>query len=351
MSASTSAVRTSSLGRRRVVVTRPAAIELVDAAAIEPGPGEALISMKVGGVCGSDLHAAAGLHPMIPLPYFPGHEVVGVVERVGTGVDGLTVGMRVTPEPTLPCGTCKLCLTGRENICENLQFFGCGYAEGGMADSFTVPARRLHVIPEDLTDLQAVLIEPLATPVHAARLAGGLDGKTVAILGCGTIGLLMLATARFRGARRVVMTDVRDSKRDRALELGADATIDASDTDAAGRILSELGETADVVFDCVSIQSTVDLGIRLVGKGGTVVIVGVPERDVTIPLPVVQDRQIRIQGAATYVAADFADAIEIIRSGAVSPETMITATISLAEVADAFAAAARGDQVKVVLTP
>jgi 2-desacetyl-2-hydroxyethyl bacteriochlorophyllide A dehydrogenase len=337
--------------RRRAVVERPAVIELIGAPVVGPGPGEALVTMTVSGVCGSDLHAAAGLHPMIPLPYFPGHEVVGVVERVGAGVDDIAIGMRVTPEPTLPCGTCKLCLTGRENICENLQFFGCGYAEGGMTDSFTVPAGRLHVIPDDLTDLQAVLIEPLATPVHAVRLAGGLDGKTVAILGCGTIGLLMLATARFRGARRVVMTDVLDSKRDRALRLGADAAIDPSDADAADQILSQLGETADAVFDCVSIQSTVDLGIRLVGKGGTVVIVGVPERDVTIPLPVLQDRQIRIQGAATYVAADFSDAIEIIRSGAVSPETMITATFSLAEVADAFAAAARGDQVKVVLTP
>ncbi len=138
--------------RRRVIVSRPGTIEIIDDAAIEPAPNEALISMLVSGVCGSDLHAAQGKHPMVPLPYFPGHEVVGVVQAVGTDVTGIAPGMRVTPEPTLICGECKPCRTGRENICERLRFFGCGYSEGGMADTFTIPAQRLHVVPDDLTD-------------------------------------------------------------------------------------------------------------------------------------------------------------------------------------------------------
>jgi threonine dehydrogenase-like Zn-dependent dehydrogenase len=244
-----------------------------------------------------------------------------------------------------------MCVTGRENICERLAFFGCGYAEGGMADAFTIPARRLHIVPDDLTDLQAVLIEPLATPVHAARLAGDLTGRAVAIFGCGTIGLLMLATARSLGAGRVVMTDVLAPKRARAEALGADATVDARDPRAAEHVLAQLGESADVVFDCVSLQSTVDLGIRLVDKGGILVTVGVPEDDVTIPLPLVQDHQIRLQGAATYVAQDYAEAIAIIRSGAVKPDVMITGSYPLGRAQEAFAAASAGDQIKVVLTP
>jgi len=242
-----------------------------------------------------------------------------------------------------------MCSTGRENICENLQFFGCGYAEGGLADFFTLPASRLHIIPDDLTDQQAVLIEPLATPVHAARLAGDLTGKKVAILGCGTIGLLMLAAARFGGAKRIVMTDLLDSKRARAMTLGADSVVDAADPNVTALALSELGETADVAFDCVSIQSTVDLAIALVDKGGLVVTIGVPEKSVTIPLPIVQDHQICIQGAATYLAEDYADAVKIIRSGAVSPESIITSTYPLADADKAFVAAASGNEVKVVL--
>jgi len=335
--------------RRRVIVTKPNTVEIVKSVIPEPAANEALVSLSVGGVCGSDLHAASGRHLMVPLPYFPGHEVVGVVRAVGAGVTNVTPGMRVTPEPTLPCGDCKMCSTGRENICENLQFFGFGHSEGGMADFFTVPASRLHIVPDDLTDQQAVLIEPLATPVHAARLAGNLTGKTVAILGCGTIGLLILAAARFRGARRIVMTDLLETKRARALVVGADSVVDAADRNVAVLALSELGETADVAFDCVSIQSTVDLAIRLVDKGGTVVTIGVPEKSVKIPLPIIQDHQICIQGAATYLAEDYADAIKIIRSGAVSPEAIITSTYPLADADKAFAAAARGDEVKVVL--
>jgi len=335
--------------RRRVIVTQPNTVEIIESVIPEPAPGEALVSLSIGGVCGSDLHAASGRHVMVPLPYFPGHEVVGVVRAVGVGVTNVAPGMRVTPEPTLPCGGCKMCSTGRENICENLQFFGCGYAEGGLADFFTLPASRLHIIPDDLTDQQAVLIEPLATPVHAARLAGDLTGKKVAILGCGTIGLLMLAAARFGGAKRIVMTDLLDSKRARAMTLGADSVVDAADPNVTALALSELGETADVAFDCVSIQSTVDLAIALVDKGGLVVTIGVPEKSVTIPLPIVQDHQICIQGAATYLAEDYADAVKIIRSGAVSPESIITSTYPLADADKAFVAAASGNEVKVVL--
>ena len=112
--------------------------------------------------------------PFSSRPYYPGHEVVGAVVAVADGVGNVAIGDRVTIEPTLPCWHCKSCRTGKENLCENLQFFGCGYREGGMADVFSAPAARLHKVPDDFTDFQAALIEPLATPVHAVRLAGDL---------------------------------------------------------------------------------------------------------------------------------------------------------------------------------
>ncbi|MBC7723281.1 MAG: alcohol dehydrogenase catalytic domain-containing protein [Burkholderiaceae bacterium] len=336
--------------RRRIIVSSPGVVEVTEEPTPTVGPREALVSLLVAGVCGSDTHAMHGLHPQMTLPYYPGHEVVGIVEAVGSDVVGLPIGTRVTPEPTLPCRDCKMCRTDRENICENLQFFGCGYREGGMADLFTIPADRLHVIPEDFTDLQAALIEPLATPVHAVGLAGDLTGKAIAILGCGTIGLLVLAAARYHGARRIVVTDVLASKRERALRLGADVALDATAPDIADQVRTQLGESADVVFDCVSIQSTVDSAVEMVGKGGTVVIVGVPQRSVVVQLPSIQDRQIRIQGAATYLARDYAVAVDIIRSGAVSTDEMVTSSYRLADSASAFGAAVGGSEVKVVIT-
>ncbi len=312
--------------------------------------GEALVEMTVTGVCGSDTHAAAGEHPFVALPYRPGHEVVGVVRAVAGDVATVAVGDRVTVEPTLPCWHCKMCRTGRSNICENLRFFGCGYEQGGMSERFTVPAHRLHVLPDDVSDLQGILIEPLSTPVHAVRQAGGVTGKAVVILGSGTIGLLMLRAVQHDGARRIVMTDPRADKRERALRLGADVVVDSLRPDAVQVIRAELGESADVVFDCVSIQSTMDQSLALAYKGGVVVVVGVPVRPVSVSLPHLQDLQVRVQGSATYMPEDYATAIEMIASGLVTPEDFITAVYPLERVADAFAASASGAQVKVVVT-
>jgi threonine dehydrogenase-like Zn-dependent dehydrogenase len=140
-------------------------------------------------VCGSDLHAARGRHPFVPLPYRPGHEVVGVIEAAGSAAEA-AAGQRVIVEPDLPCWTCKMCTTGRENLCENLQFFGCGYAQGGMADYFTLAANRL---PEDYAE-SAVLLSrgavrtadfvtatrPLAQVAEAFELAS--SGQHVKVL-------------------------------------------------------------------------------------------------------------------------------------------------------------------------
>jgi 2-desacetyl-2-hydroxyethyl bacteriochlorophyllide A dehydrogenase len=334
---------------RRVVV-RPGEIVVEEADRPTPLPHEVLVETTVSGVCGSDTHASHGRHPFVPLPYFPGHEVVGVVREAGAEVTSVKPGDRVTVEPTLPCWECKMCTTGRSNVCENLRFFGCGYEQGGMADFFTIPANRLHVIPDELDDFQAALIEPLSTPVHAVRLSGGVEGKAVVIIGAGTIGLLVLAAARHAGARRIVMTDMLPSKRERALRLGADAVVDASRSDIVEAIRGELGESADVVFDCVAIQPTVDQAIALAMKAGTVMIVGVPASAVMVPLPQIQDLQMRIQGSATYLPEDYQTAIEIILAGGVTAEDFITSRFPLDEVSEAFAASSGGEEVKVVVT-
>src|SRR4051812_30630780 len=275
---------------RRGVVTSDG-VEVQQAAVPQPGPGEVLVRTVVAGVCGSDTHALHGRHPFVTLPYAAGHEVCGVVIA-----GAMRAGARVTIEPDLPCWHCKNCLAGRQNICENLRFFGCAHDQGGMADYFTIDARRLHVIPDDLDWRTAALIEPLSTPVHAIRLAGGVRDRAVAILGAGTIGLLMLRTARARGARRVVMTARSAENRARAMAFGADAATGPS----ADEVRAALGESADVVFDCVAAQSTTSTAIALANKGGTVVVIGVPAGEVTVPLQTIQDSEIRIQGSATY---------------------------------------------------
>ncbi|MCM4080771.1 zinc-dependent alcohol dehydrogenase [Paractinoplanes hotanensis] len=327
---------------RQAVVTAPGVVELRRAAALTPARGEAVVRMRMVGICGSDVHAVHGRHPFVSLPYSPGHEIVGVVE---------SDGRRVVVEPIMSCGHCKYCLDGRYNLCATMAFFGCTTAFGGLADRFAVPADRLVPVPDELSDLHAVLIEPLSTPVHAVRLAGpDLTGRTVAVLGAGTIGLLTLAAARHAGASRIAVSDLSPDKRELALELGADSVHDAAAPGLVRDIRDDLGTSADVVFDCVAVQSTVDQAIAIAVKGGTVMIVGVPAAPVTVPLPQIQDLQVRLQGSATYTREDIDQAIALLAAGAVDPARIVTARYPLDEIDEAFAAASSGRHVKVVVT-
>jgi threonine dehydrogenase-like Zn-dependent dehydrogenase len=149
----------------------------------------------------------------------------------------------------------------------------------------------------------------------------------------------------------VVLTARSPENRQRALRFGADAAIDATATDAVDQVREALGESADVVFDCVAEQGTVRQAIGMADKGGTVMVLGVPAGEVAIPLPTVQDSQLRIQGSATYLPEDYADAIALLREGVVSAADFVTSTRPLADAADGFRDAERGGHIKVLLTP
>ncbi|MDT7695304.1 MAG: L-iditol 2-dehydrogenase [Pseudonocardiales bacterium] len=335
---------------RQVVVNSAADIQVERV----PWPGapaerEVLVRSRLVGICGSDTHACAGEHPFMPLPYRPGHEVVGVVASVGPGVDDLAEGDRVVLEPNLVCGKCRQCLDGRYNICRNLAVFGC-QTVGAMADEFVVAADRLHRLPDGLSFELAALIEPLATPVHAVRRAGIGPGSRVAVLGAGPIGLLALVAARAAGAEVVVVTDVLAAKRDRARRLGADAALDATDPDLVEQARRVLGDGADVVLDCVAIQSSMTQAVELVDKGGTVLVVGIAAGPTTIPLHLVQDREISVIGSLMYVRQDVQRAIDLLAGGAVAADDLITATFPLDRAAEAFAAAIDPEQVKVLVS-
>ena len=147
---------------RQLVIESPGRVVVADVPVPSPAAGEALVRTRVAGICGSDLHCLAGEHPFVSLPVVPGHEVAGVVEALGEGVEGVSLGDRVLVEPTLVCGRCPRCTSGRYNLCERLAVLGC-QTTGAMAEMFTVPAGRLHRIPDDLDDTLAALVEPLAT--------------------------------------------------------------------------------------------------------------------------------------------------------------------------------------------
>jgi 2-desacetyl-2-hydroxyethyl bacteriochlorophyllide A dehydrogenase len=332
---------------RQVVIRGHGQIEVARVSAPQPERGEVRVRTLLVGVCGSDLHVLAGKHPFVSYPVMPGHEVVGIVDAVGLDVRDIEVGRRVLVEPNLVCGECRRCSSGRYNLCERLEVVGF-QAPGSLADLFTVPASRLHLVPPSLSDQEAALVEPLSTATHAVRIAGAdLTGRTVAILGAGSIGLLTLVAAREAGAAAIVVTDLQESKREKAVRLGALAGFDARDETAVRRIKEALVGRPDVTFDCVSNQASIDQAVALANKGGTVVVVGVAAGPVTIPLPLIQDQEIRIEGSAMYTGEDVRRAMEILDAGALPIDEVVTATYPLDEIDRAFAAARSGDEVKV----
>lgn len=337
---------------RRVVVNALDDVTIETVPEDQPAAGEARVRATVVGICGSDLHAACGRHPFIDLPYRPGHEAVGVVDAVGEGVDQSWVGKRVAVEPNLACGHCTQCKAGRYNICKDLLVLGC-QTPGALADSFTVALDRLVPLADDLDDRHAILIEPLATPVHTVRRAaeavGDLRGRPVVVIGAGPIGLFVLLAARHAGAK-VVVADLLESKRARAERLGAAGTFDPTAPDAVQTALGLLGGPAAVVIDCVSRESSVAQAVDLVDKGGAIMIVGVAEGATPVPLGLIQDRELALIGNLMYVREDFTAAMDLLAAGEVPIDEIISVEFDFEHSAEAFTASADPENVKVLVT-
>lgn len=317
-------------------------------------PGEVLVRSSLVGICGSDTHALAGHHPFLTAPYVPGHEATGVVEALGSGVDAFTVGQRVLLKPNLACGRCANCVAGRTNACESLAWIGCDPTRalsGAMAEYFVAPAGNLYAVPDELDDRAAALVECLATPVHAARIAGDITGTRVAILGAGTIGLLCVVAALDAGAESVVVTDMEQSKIDRAVRCGAKDGVLASSASLEEDVRAALGGPADVVFDCVANERSLAQGVGLLRRAGTLLVVGVPPRPAVVNLPFVQDWELRVQGCAAYTEADIVRATDIAVDGGIPVDELVSGSYRLDNITQAFAAAGADTSGKVMVAP
>ncbi len=327
---------------RRVVIGSPGELRLEAAEVPPPGPGEVRLRSLAIGICGSDLHVYAGHHPFVDYPVFPGHEIVAEVTALGADVDEGWRGARVALEPSLVCGRCRACRSGRYNICERLEVMGF-QAPGGMADAFVAPVDRLHRLPERMPTSAGALVEPTAVATHAVRLAeevaGALDGADVAVFGAGTIGLLCACVARASGGT-VVVVDPSDARRALAAALG----FDTAETLAA--------RAHDVAFECVGVEAALRDAIASARKGATVIVAGVYGRDPATPAGLVQDWELTLRGTLMYTAQDYERAIELLADGTIDADRLITDRYPLAAVERAFdVARGGGSTLKVLLEP
>ena len=242
---------------------------------------EVLLKVDVVGVCGSDVHVyktgqIGGL--AAELPWIVGHECAGTVSTVGSAVRNLAPGTRVAVDPLIACGRCDQCLSGRRHTCRNQKFLATpGQAPGSLTEYIVLPADCCYPIGDSTSFVQAALSEPLAVALHARNLARIRPGQSAAVLGCGPIGLCVLATLRQAKAGRLYATDLLDYRLEAARRMGADWTGSPRRLDVAGSIGRAEPEGVDFAFDCAGQQETVDGGLRLLRPGGTMMLVGISE--------------------------------------------------------------------------
>lgn len=318
------------------VMTAPGKIEFVEVPTPEPKPGEALIKIMKIGVCGSDIHVYHGEHPFTSYPVTQGHEVSGIVEKLGEGVTGLTVGQKVTIQPQVVCGECYPCRHGKYNLCENLKVMG--FQTTGVASHyFAVDAQKVTPLPESMSLDEGALIEPLAVAVHAVRRAGDVAGQDICVLGAGPIGILVAQAAKGMGARRVMVTDVSSLRLEKAKECGADFCVNTKEKDFGEALVGCFGpDKADVIYDCAGNNITMRQAIAHARKGSTIILVAVFAGQASVDLAVLNDHELDLNTSMMYRSEDYAKAIELVNEGKVALKPLVSKHFAFQDYLEAY---------------
>jgi L-iditol 2-dehydrogenase len=321
----------------RLYATRD--IRVTDEIAPETGAGQTLVRVTAVGICGSDLHwwteGSIG-DARLARPLALGHEGAGVI------ADGPRRGERVAIDPAIPCETCRACRDGYRNLCYRIRFAGHGETDGMLRELMPWPARLLHPLPEAISDAAGALLEPLGVALHAVDLGHVPFGGSVAVVGCGPIGLLLVQLLRAAGAR-VLAVEPLPHRREAAGEFGAREVADAT------AALSGYG--ADVAFEMAGTDAAVQAAMESVRPGGRVVLGGIPDGDTTtFPASLARRKGLTI-AMVRRMNEVYPRAIDLVTRGAIRLDPLVSARFPLADTAGAFTAAQRREGLKVIVTP
>jgi L-iditol 2-dehydrogenase len=324
----------------------PGDVRIGDEARPEPEPGQSLVRVTAVGLCGSDLHwyDEGGIgDARLERPLVIGHELAGVVAA------GPRRGQRVAVDPAIACGRCRLCRAGHHNLCPDMRFAGHGHCDGGLREYLAWPDELLHPLPDEIGDAEGALLEPLGVALHALDLGHVRVGATVAVVGCGPIGLLLVRAARLAGAVTVLAVDPLDHRREAALRLGADhAWTPPTVPDRVGATV-DLG--VDVAFEVAGTDDAVDTAVLTARPGARVVLVGIPDGDTTTFRASVARRKGLTLALARRMNHAYPRAIDLVRRGLIDVSPLVTERYPLPEAASALAAATTRRGLKVVVTP
>ncbi len=325
---------------KSALLTAPEKMEIREIDAPALSVGEVMIRPDRIGICGSDVSFYLGHRTPPYLPFLLGHEFVGRVVAVGPGVTKLAAGQRVIVEPNYTCGTCRFCLEGRGNICPHKKSMGVS-VPGCFADYATAPAEFTWPVPDAVSDADAASIEPLTVSLHALLQSGARAGDTVAVVGCGVVGLLLTHVAVTQGVR-VLAHDQFDEKLAMASQLGAEACAGGNPANLW------LDENVSTVFECAGVTPTVELALGAAPRGSRVLLLGLSSSPASfVPLRLVREG-IRIEPSLIYDhPADFASSIQQVANKVLQPSKIVTETIPFDSIGRALQIASTGKSGKV----
>ena len=312
----------------------------------EPGPGQLLLKIVRCGVCATDVLMSGDNAFSVPHGYVLGHERGAEVIAIGKGVERFRVGDHVVPHNTRGCGTCADCRAGTPFFCAKMEMNMAGFAQYMVCDE-----RFCAKMPHSLPLADAALVEPLAVGLHATQLTGDLKGKRVAVLGAGPMGLATIFWARRAGVDKIATIATSRHRETIARGMGSDAFL-INGAELAGEVSEALGGQPDVVFECTGAPGTIAQGADLVKVRGTVTVLGMCAHvDSWTPAwPML--KELRIQFGVGTSLAQFLQVADTLAAGHVEPRLMITETVSLEQLPDAFEALRRGSpQCKLMIDP
>jgi L-iditol 2-dehydrogenase len=305
-----------------------------------PGPGEVLLEVDSVGVCGSDVHyyleGRIGSQ-VVTAPIIVGHEFAAQVAELGPGVEGLDVGQLVAVEPAISCGECEPCQHGHPNLCPNVRFCGTPPINGVFAEYTVMPAGNCFPLPQGFGPAEGAMLEPLGVAIHAVDLAHLKLGYTVAVLGAGPIGLLTAAVTKASGASAIYMTEPLAYRRQFALDYVADAALNPDDTDVVAEIMRLTGgRGVDVAFEAAGAPETPQQAAASTRPGGKVVVAGIPADDtMTMNASTVRHKGLTIK-LVRRMKHTYPRAIGLVQTGMVDVKSLVTHTLPLERITEAF---------------
>ena len=341
------------------VFNGPGALEVREVETPVIGPDEVLVEVGANTVCGTDLRVLRGEKTTgIRPPAIIGHEMAGRVAEVGRDVRGFEVGVPVAINPMIPCLRCFYCKRDMENVCENVRAVGYQIA-GGLSEYMKIPADAisagcLFVAGEDLPPERLALAEPLSCCVYGQRRSRVGLGDTVVILGAGPIGLFHLQLALLAGAKTVIVSQRSEGRRRLASEFGAHVVVDPTSEDLSKVVAGHTnGHDADVVIVCIGVPKLVNEAFRLARKGGRInVFAGLAgEGWAEVEANLIHYNELQVTGQTGTRRSDFETALELIGSGRVDTEKMITHRFPLRNATEAIETVTGGEGVKVAVMP